>query len=174
MICVMDVGLRIAVPGDAAALLRLQATLDRESRFMLLEPEERATDPRELRERLTKRRRHPGADPSYTFVAADGDLLAGYVDVTVPPYVRARRTGHIVMGVRSAYAGQGLGRALITAAVEHARARDMRRLELTVMTHNRTALNLYVSCGFLVEGLRRASVRVEGKEVEEYYMGLLL
>jgi ribosomal protein S18 acetylase RimI-like enzyme len=169
----MEGHIRLAGPGDAAALLELQSTLDRESRFMVLEPGERPTDPGDLRDRLAEQRR-PGGDPSYTFVAADTGELAGYVSVTVLPYTRARRSGYVVMGVRDSRAGQGVGRALLEAAIEHARARDMRRLELTVMAHNRPALSLYLSCGFLVEGLRRRILWIDGGDIDEYYMGLLL
>jgi RimJ/RimL family protein N-acetyltransferase len=160
--------IRPARPGDATRLLDLQRALDRESRFMLLEPEERTTDPVRLRDRLSEE-----ADPSYTIVADDGGL-AGYIEVTVLPFARARRTGYVVMGVRAARAGQGVGTALLQAAAEQARRQGMRRLELTVMTHNRRALGLYLTCGFEVEGLRRSALVLDGTNTDEYYMGLIL
>jgi RimJ/RimL family protein N-acetyltransferase len=147
--------------GDANALLALQHALDTESEFMLLEPGER--EPREL----------PGA-PSSLIVAEGNDELAGYVEVSVLPYARAASTGYVVMGVRTAYAGQGIGKALLTAARDEAVERGLRRLELTVMTHNTRALNLYLNCGFEVEGLRRDALTVGGVIRSEYYMGLLL
>jgi GNAT superfamily N-acetyltransferase len=76
---------------------------------------------------------------SYRVVASDGDVLAGYVQVAVLPYARTRRKGHVVMSVRASHSGQGTGRALLEAAISHARKRGMRRLELTTMTHNRFA-----------------------------------
>jgi RimJ/RimL family protein N-acetyltransferase len=42
------------------------------------------------------------------------------------------------------------------------------------MTHNRAAIRLCLACGFQIEGLRRACLTVEGREVDEYYFGLLL
>jgi RimJ/RimL family protein N-acetyltransferase len=94
--------------------------------------------------------------------------------VSVLPYARARRTGYVVMGVRTAYSGKGLGRALLGAARDEAVRRGLRRLELTVMTHNLRALNLYLSCGFELEGLRRDALVVGDRAVSEYYLGLLL
>lgn len=164
--------IRPATANDAEALLDLQRALDTESRFMLLEPAERDPDPAPLRDRLGEQQ--AGRIPSFTYVAAGDTELAGYVDVDVLPYARARRAGYVVMGVRSAYGGHGLGGGLLGAAVEAARERGMRRLELTVMTHNQRALGLYLRTGFVVEGLRRAALSVEGAEVDEYYMGLLL
>ncbi|HZB32482.1 MAG TPA: GNAT family N-acetyltransferase [Streptosporangiaceae bacterium] len=177
----METVIRAASPADASGLLELQATLDRETRFMLLEPGERAADPTDLRDRLARQTRQVGrdgeadpADPSFTLVGYQRRRPVGYVDVSVPRFRRARRTGSLVMGVLAAHTGRGLGRALLLAATDHARDRDMHRLELTVMTHNRRAFNLYLSVGFLVEGVRRAALRIDDGYVDEYYMGLLL
>ncbi|WP_084961091.1 GNAT family N-acetyltransferase [Thermoactinospora rubra] len=162
-----DIVVRLAAPGDAAALLELQHRLDRQTEFMLLEPGERDDDPGPLAARLAD-------TSSYVVVAMAGTSAAGYVEVSALPYARARRTGYVVMGVSAEHAGRGLGRALLQAAVEEARARGLARLELTVMEHNRRALNLYLGCGFQVEGLRRDALDVAGVRVGEYYMGLLL
>ncbi|WP_203990397.1 GNAT family N-acetyltransferase [Sphaerisporangium rufum] len=159
--------IRLAIPQDAPALLDLQLALDGETEFMLVQPGERRADVERLASRLA-------AGPSYVVVAVVDGLAAGYVDVSVLPYARARRTGHVVAGVRAAYQGQGLGKALFRAAVAEARARGMGRLELTVMEHNRRALGLYLSCGFQVEGLRRSALDVGDRRVNEYYLGLLL
>ncbi len=157
---------------DARSLLALQTALDAESELMLLEPGERETVPDALAGRLAAIER--GDDPSYIFVADGDEELAGYVDVSVLPFARARLTGYVVVGVRTAYGGRGIGRALLEAARDEAVRRGMRRLELTVMTHNIRALNLYLSMGFEVEGLRRDALRVGGRLWPEYYMGLLL
>ncbi|GAA2842080.1 GNAT family N-acetyltransferase [Nonomuraea rubra] len=157
------IDIRRATPGDAAALLALQLRLDEESSFMLLQPGERAPSP------------SPSPSPSFVLLGmADEGVAAGYVEVEVLPYARARRTGYVVMGVRAAYAGQGLGRRLLDRAAQEARTAGMARLELTVMTHNQRALGLYLSCGYQVEGLRRSALDVDGRRVDEYYMGLLL
>src|SRR5262249_23599728 len=70
--------------------------------------------------------------------------------------------------------GRGIGKALLTAAKDEAIERGMRRLELTVMTHNTRALNLYLNCGFEVEGLRRDALIFGGVVPSQNYMGLLL
>lgn len=53
--------------------------------------------------------------------------------------------------VRDAARGTGLGRALVSACVERARARGCRRIELDVNESNTAATGLYVSCGFTTE-----------------------
>ena len=171
------VDVRVAGPEDADALLDLQQALDRETSFMLLTPGERPDDAALLRTRLETIAQ--GADPAYVIVADTearhaADRLAGYVDVSVQPFQRSLGTGYVVMGVRQSFAGQGVGRALLRAAIDTARDTGLGRLELTVMEHNRRALGLYLSCGFQVEGLRRDAVWVAGEAVSEYWMGLLL
>lgn len=167
-----EVLIRLACPGDASALVELQQALDRETEFMLLEPGEREPDPEPLEKRLADCT--GGRDPSYLVVALAGSVAVGYVDVSVLPYARARRTGYVVAGVRARHGGRGLGRTLMQSAVQEARSRGMGRLELTVMEHNRRALGLYLGCGFQIEGLRRAALDVHGRRIDEYYMGLLL
>ena len=44
--------------------------------------------------------------------------------------------------------GRGLGRALVEAACERARARGARRIELDTSESNRAAIALYEACGF--------------------------
>ncbi|MFF0292426.1 GNAT family N-acetyltransferase [Kitasatospora sp. NPDC004614] len=164
--------IRLARPEDASALVALQQALDHESEFMLLEPGEREPDPESVEARLAGCA--DGRDPSYLVVALTGPVVVGYVDVTVLPFTRARRSGYVVAGVRADHAGRGLGRALMESAIREAGSRGMGRLELTVMEHNHRALGLYLRCGFQVEGLRRAALDVHGRRVSEYYMGLLL
>jgi GNAT superfamily N-acetyltransferase len=53
--------------------------------------------------------------------------------------------------VREAARRMGLGRALVNAAIELARARGCRRIELDVNEDNAAALALYQSCGFALE-----------------------
>jgi GNAT superfamily N-acetyltransferase len=53
--------------------------------------------------------------------------------------------------VRAATRRGGVGRALVGAAVDRARARGCRRIELDVNEDNRAARALYVACGFSLE-----------------------
>nr|WP_257144309.1 GNAT family N-acetyltransferase [Bacillus pseudomycoides] len=55
-----------------------------------------------------------------------------------------------------------------------ARLHDIWRLELTVMAHNTRAQALYKKAGFEQEGVKKASLIVEGERVDEYYMAKLL
>jgi putative acetyltransferase len=54
---------------------------------------------------------------------------------------------------------QGVGRALLDAAVDWARGAGVRKLELHVFPHNAPAISLYEKLGYEREGLRRAHYR---------------
>jgi putative acetyltransferase len=55
--------------------------------------------------------------------------------------------------------GRGGGRALIEAALEHARACGAHKVDLEVWPDNAAAIALYASAGFELEGVRRDHYR---------------
>ena len=65
-----------------------------------------------------------------------------------------------VLGVASEWRRRGIGRALMVAAEEHARALHKRRLTLYVTAHNHPAQALYRACGLTV---RRKRPSVTGR-----------
>ena len=67
--------------------------------------------------------------------------------------------------------GQGLGRALVEAALAEARARPhVRRVLLTVTEGNRAAQALYERCGFVAFGVEPQAVAVDGGYVNKVHM----
>ncbi len=68
----------------------------------------------------------------------------------------------------------GIGTALFKEIEKWARLHDVWRLELTVMAHNTRAKALYKKVGFEQEGLKKASLIINGKCVDEYCMAKLL
>ena len=49
-------------------------------------------------------------------------------------------------------------------------SQEITRLELTVRKENKAAVHLYEKSGFVIEGLRKNSMRVGGVYADEYYM----
>jgi RimJ/RimL family protein N-acetyltransferase len=71
--------------------------------------------------------------------------------------------------------GAGVGRALIAALVERARALPgLCRLNLTVMAANEGAVRLYQRAGFEVWGRETAAMVHDGRRHDEYSMALAL
>jgi ribosomal protein S18 acetylase RimI-like enzyme len=162
--------IRLVAPADAAALLALQHRLDVQSSFMLLEPGEREQEPDRLRGRLQSQ----SEQGSFDLIAEQEGRLVGWLSVRVVPFRRASLCGHVVIGVDAAVSRRGIGHELLAAATRESIARNLRRLELTVMTDNLRALGLYLRSGFVVEGLRRQALVRDGTLLDEYYMGKLL
>ena len=83
--------------------------------------------------------------------------------------------GEIGMMVAADWRGRGVGTALVAAAVEWARARDLHKLALSVFPHNDVAIALYRKFGFVEEGRLVQHVRrADGELWDLIEMGLLL
>jgi RimJ/RimL family protein N-acetyltransferase len=89
-------------------------------------------------------------------------------------FKRDHYTMTIGVGVLAAYAGQGIGSALMREIELFARNKKLRRLELTVMANNTRARALYGQMGYLEEGIKRESLFVDGAFVDEIMMAKLL
>jgi RimJ/RimL family protein N-acetyltransferase len=157
-------------PGDATALLALKRQLDRETSFMLLEPDERTETAQDVAADL---QRLAGSN-SVVIVADSPAGVVGYVEARGGEFRRNRTTAHVVIGVLATASGQGVGSGLLRAVERWALTHGIHRLELTVMAHNERAARLYERMGFEVEGRRRECLTVDGKLADELYMGKLL
>jgi RimJ/RimL family protein N-acetyltransferase len=161
---------RKATPADAKALLALKRQLDRETTFMLLEPDERTETAEDVAADLE---RSAGSN-SVVIVAENPAGLVGYIDARGGEFRRNRATAYVVIGVLAAASGRGAGSGLLREAERWAAAHGIHRLELTVMAHNERAARLYERMGFGVEGRRRECLTVDGHLADELYMGKLL
>jgi putative acetyltransferase len=114
-------------------------------------------------------------DGKFSLVAMVGEEIAGHLGLgTDPNRPRRKHAGGIGMAVRDDFQGQGVGTALLQAALDLAdKWLNLQRLELTVFTDNEPAVRLYKKCGFEIEGtLRRHSYRA-GQYVDVYTMARL-
>lgn len=150
-------------PGTAAASIRVLDARDatRYRAFMLhayehaadaftSTPQERAAEPEAW---WAKRIADPDGS-SVAFGAERGGELVGSVAIEFATKPKTRHKGLLIgMYVRDPCRGQGLGRALLDAAVQCAQMRDgIRLLQLTVTEGNEPAIGLYRSAGFEVFG----------------------
>lgn len=165
------IDIRPVTVADAAALLALAQQLDQESRFMMLEPAERQTSVADQADQLAALLAQPN---QMIFVAAAGDQLVGYLEAQGGVFRRNQHSAELVIGILAAYAGRGIGTRLFAALLAWAPTVGLSRLELTVMAHNSRAIALYQKMGFVIEGSKRHSLRVDGHYVDEYYMARLL
>ena len=167
----MIVTLRKLIPEDAEELLLLQHKLDEESTFMLLEPDERKSGLQQVREMIED---FVLAETSVLIGAEADGVLVGFMSLRGGSVRRNRHCAYVVVGISKQYQGMGIGTALFDAMEEWAAEHCLIRIELTVMTHNQRALDLYHKSGFRIEGTRVKSLKVDGCWVDEYYMGKII
>ena len=159
-------------PGDAGAFWTMLNALDGETDHMMYEPGER--EARTDAARLADGLRRTLAAGDFLWIAEEGNEIVGFLHAERGAFRRNRHTAHIVVGIREAYRRKGAGTALFAALEDWARRSGVIRLELTVEGGNAAARNLYEKRGFVIEGLRQKSMRVNGEYVDEYYMAKLL
>jgi RimJ/RimL family protein N-acetyltransferase len=158
-------------PGDAMAFLDLKKQLDRESKFMLLEPQERNSTLEEIRKEIEfLSLNHNGT----ILVAETENQIAGYLSLERGTFRRIHHTVYLVTGILQKYWKKGIGSALLEKAIYWCRENRIQRIELTVLTPNTSAIALYKKFGFEKEGVRKRAILFEGKLMDEYYMAKLL
>lgn len=147
--------------------------LDSQTDFMMYEPEERSrrtTLPqlqREIQDSVIN-----GEDCIY--IALDSENIVGYIHAERGKFNRTLHTAYIVTGVLKSHRAKGIGTALFEHIDRWAKENNVIRLELTVECHNEAAKRLYEKSGFTVEGIRKSSMYVNGRYVDEYYMAKLM
>ncbi len=110
------------------------------------------------------------------YVALAQQAVIGWCDIIPNTHPGFEHNGRLGVGVLLAHRGQGIGRRLVSTAVDGARAFGLARVELEVFSSNEPAIRLYRELGFEREGCRRLARRIRGgSEYEDVLiMGLLL
>ena len=171
----IDATIRPLAPADAPALaaLRLEALGTCPRAFGSAHAPFAAMG--EAGRRAWAHERLAGADGGIWGAFAGGGLV-GMVGLQREAGEKMRHKAMIWgMYVGAAGRGLGLGRALLEAAIAHARAMPgLDRLGLTVNPEQAAAFGLYRALGFVEWGREPAGLRVDGADVDEAHMALVL
>ena len=108
------------------------------------------------------------------FVAVDGESVVGWCDITPKTRKGFEHSGSLGMGVLAEYRRQGLGTALLSTAMGKAREVGLERIELEVFASNTEAISLYERFGFIREGLKEKSRKLDGKYEDLVLMAYFL
>jgi RimJ/RimL family protein N-acetyltransferase len=159
---------RRAEPGDAQGLKELGDEVGGEPEGWLVTTNgwRNAADERRY---LRAIRRYPNAA---VFVAEDRGLIVGRLSVARDQHPASRHVADLGLMVAASHRRRGIGTALLEAAVDWARAADVRKLELHVFPWNEAAIALYERFGFVKEGYRHAHYRRGGGYVDAVLMAL--
>jgi RimJ/RimL family protein N-acetyltransferase len=96
------------------------------------------------------------------FVAVIDARVVGWCDITPHEGEWFSHRGSLGMGVHPDFRRRGLGARLLRAAIAHAEAMGLERVELEVFASNHAARQLYERTGFTVEGTLRRARKVAG------------
>jgi RimJ/RimL family protein N-acetyltransferase len=113
-------------------------------------------------------RRYPHA-AVFVAEAEDGQIV-GRLSIARDQHPASRHVADLGLMVARSHRRQGIGRALLEAAVEWARASGVQKLELHVFTYNEAAIKLYEQFGFEREGLRKKHYLQNGELVDAILM----
>ena len=164
--------IRVANVNDSELLIKLFQTLDNESSFMLLEPSERDLSIENQRKQM-QNFEDSNSQVMLVKEGVNSDLI-GFIVGVAGNFIRNKHSLYCVVGVSEQYHGQGVGKSLLLSLENWAKTHSIHRIELTVMEHNHKAIKLYESFGFTKEGIKRDSIYLSGKYVNELYMAKLL
>lgn len=160
---------RLLTVADADELFRLQQQVVAESNFLLRDPIEDAFHIEDVHRQFAAQKSN-----DVTLGAAMSGRLVGYLEASGGTSSRSRATARLSMAVASLAQGRGIGRALLKALDGWALNNGVHRLELMVITDNATAIRLYERCGYQREHIRRHTMRVGGRFVDQWSMAKLL
>jgi RimJ/RimL family protein N-acetyltransferase len=165
--------IRRAVPSDAPAIIAHVEKVSGESDNLTFGPGEFGITLEQETETLA---RAAEGDAQLFVVAVIGDQVIGMLNfAAASSRPRRRHIAEFGMGVEAAYWGQGIGGALLDAAIAWARAGGrLTKINLRVRTDNARAIALYVSRGFVMEGTLSRDLRVNGVYFDNHCMGLAL
>lgn len=162
-------------PTDAALFRerRLEALLDRPSAFGSSFEEESGRTELDIRTRFETQWNRPD---NVVFGAFHGGELVGTAGLMREPSFKRRHALKIWgVYVRPSARGLGIGRALMTAALDRARGLDGAvRVGLTMESGNLSAQKLYESVGFVRWGTEPQALLVGERYVDEDAMSLEL
>lgn len=106
-------------------------------------------------------------------VALHEGKVIGWCDISSLDRPVFAHIGSLGVGVIDGYRGMGVGRALMKAALAEAKQIGLTRIELTVRENNIRAINLYKDLGFVIEGIHKNGVCINGKYENHIFMALL-
>ena len=154
----MNFRVRPADPSDAEALVRLAEAVSGEPEGWLISKDGEWRSVGDERRYLKAVRRYPHAAVYVAEREEDGAII-GRLSLARDTHPASAHVADLGLMVATDARRQGVGRALLEAAVEWSRGAGIRKLELHVFPWNEPAIQLYEQFGFAREGERKAHYR---------------
>ena len=166
----MSFRVRRAEPGDAEALVALGRAVGGEPGRWLIANADGWRSVGDERRYLKALRRY--ADAAAFVAETQAGEIVGRLSVGRDSHPASAHVADLGLMVARGHRRQGIGRALLEAAVEWARTHGVEKLELHVFPYNEPAIRLYESFGFEREGYRRRHYRRPDGYVDAILMAI--
>lgn len=156
---------------DIDPFVKLLTTIYDESDYLIYNPGEYAPSNNDAIANLE----HYITSPSNAiYVAENNDELVGFAIVTTGNFERTRHEAIFSMGVIRHYREKGLGQSLINSVEACCLNHHIRRIEASVVPENETAVDLFKTAGYQIDGELRDKLYIDGKYFNKYVMSKLL
>jgi len=164
--------IREAMPEDARAVLDYVEAVSAESDFLTFGPGEFELTEAQEEDYLRKCR---DADNQLYLVGLIAGQIVSTLSFSAGRRPRVRHSGEFGVSVRKPYWGLGVGSFMLDALIDWARATQIvKKINLHTRTDNQRAIALYLRKGFVIEGIIRKGIFLNGEHFDHYWMGLEL
>ena len=151
---------------DSKKMLKMLKALDKETKYMMLEEDERSSDIGLIENMIFQATNNK----NLLLVAVENNEIIGFLSAQKGYFNKIKHTAYIVVGIREEHRNKGIGKELFRSLDIWTKKEKIMRLELTVVCENIIAKNLYEKNGFEIEGIKKKSLLIDGIYMDEYYM----
>jgi RimJ/RimL family protein N-acetyltransferase len=160
--------IRVARESDALSLIEYLNQIGGESPFLASGVNEFHLSPEDEQKFITQM---AAAENSLFLVAEVRNRIVGVLTLEGSSRPRMKHVAELGVSVVKDYWGQGIGRAMMEAALEWAESNAiLRKVFLIVHQENRRAIDLYLRVGFEQEGVQSKLLYIEGEYHDCLYM----
>ncbi len=164
--------LREAKVEDAKQIISVLKKVDKETIFLLREPDEFCLTVEEEEKVIENKLK---SKTEILIVAEYNGIIIGTCGVNGSNKKRLRHSANVGIGILKDFWGMGIGKKLMNYCIEWCKVNKIERLVLGVDTLNYRAICLYLSLGFNIEGMhRKEKLLSDGTYRDGYTMSLLL
>jgi len=168
----MEFRIRHAQPSDAEQLTRLAGDVSAEPEGWLISVAGEWRSAGDERRYLKALRRYPHA--AVLVAEREDGMLVGRLSIGRDPHPASTHVADVGLMVAADARRQGVGSAMLQAAVDWARGAGVRKIELHVFPWNEAAIKLYEAFGFEREGFRRGHYRRGNDYVDAILMAYVV
>ena len=156
---------------DAEALAIFLTELDNETELMLFNPGERKIEIKNLQPFLQKLE----MQRSIMLIAINEQhQICGFVFGEVPSLQRTQHVIRINMGVLKAYRHTRVTYRLTQSFRQHAIELGIKRGEATIIRENKASLAMCEKLGFVIEGIKKGSIKINDHYFDEICLAYYL